>query len=196
MHSTPLPSQLQCLARRLVARTLRQWPAARRLRDDLEQEAVLAGLTALRSWDASRATWSTWVWWSMRTAVRRFLLGNVGPVTQPFSARRRRAPRALGAPVPATLVTSTPAPDSRALALLAVTALLREATRELRRAHRCSPKSLSLDAFVRRDVAVFVRVACGESVADIATSADLSRQAVYDCLSRMRFAGALLPAAH
>lgn len=121
--SLPSPASLRSLARAAVARALRQWPAGRRFEEDLEQEALVAALEALRSWDSSRASWTTWAWWAIKTALRRFLLANIGPVSQPHSARRSvDAPRAHGLPLSESIAATVPAPDIRAHALLAVAA--------------------------------------------------------------------------
>lgn len=184
--STPSPASLRSLARAAISRALRQWPAARRFEEDLEQEAVVAALEALRTWDSSRASWSTWAWWSIKTAVRRFLLANLGPVAQPHSRDRSSAPRSLGAALPASLRSNGPDPEVRALAIQAVALLEQRARSALQPAHRRSPLGLSFDVFIEREVEVFVRHAIGEPVADVAALVRLSRQGVYDSLRRLR----------
>lgn len=186
-NTLPSPDSLRCLARAAVERTLRQWPAGWRFEDDLEQEAVVAALEALRTWDCSRASWSTWAWWAIKTALRRFLLANLGPVVQPHSVRRgEAAPRALATQLHASMVAAVPPPDVRAHALLVVGALLRRALVELTSAYRRSPKELDYVAFVERDVAVFCLHLSGESVSTLAERFGLSRQGVYNVLARTR----------
>ena len=180
----PSPASLRSLARAAISRALRQWPAARRFEEDLEQEAVVAALEALRTWDSSRASWSTWAWWSIKTAVRRFLLANLGPVAQPHSRDRSSAPRSLGAALPASLRSNGPDPEVRALAMLAVALIERRARSAFEASHRRSPVGLSFDAFVEREVRVFLLRALGEPVADVAEFVGLSRQGIYDSLSR------------
>lgn len=182
----PSPDSLRCLARAAIARALRQWPTARRFKEDLEQEAVVAALEALRTWDSARASWSTWAWWSIKTAVRRFLLANVGPVAQPHSRDCTAAPRSLGAALPASLRSNGPDPEVRALAIQAVGLLERRARSVLQPAHRRSPLGLSFDAFIERELQVFIGHAIGEPVAELAASVSLSRQGVYDALKRLR----------
>jgi hypothetical protein len=185
---TPLPfpsvTSLQALARAAVQRALLQWPSARRLAQDLEQEAALAAWESLQTWDASRSAWNTWAWWAMKTALRRYLLGNIGPLSQPHSNKTTNAPRTIGVTLSESLVAETPAPDVRAMALLALSALVRAATQGFRPFHRRSPCGLTYEAFVERDVGVFVGVVLGTSVVDAAQAARLSRQAVYACLQR------------
>jgi hypothetical protein len=186
-EALPSPASLRSLARAAVARALRQWPAGRRFQEDLEQEAVVAALEALRTWDSSRASWTTWAWWAIKTALRRFLLANIGPVSQPHSARHSPdAPRARGAPLPESLAATVPAPDVRTQALLAVAALLRCAFGELKSAYLRSPKQLDYTSFVERDVAVLCCHHLGEPVASLAERFALSRQGVYDVLARTR----------
>lgn len=183
----PSPASLRSLARAAVSRVLRQWPAGRRFEDDLEQEAIVAALEALRTWDCTRASWSTWAWWSIKTALRRFLLVNIGPVAQPHSLQRGEvAPRSLATQLPESMAAGVPAPDIRTHALLAVGALLRRAFAELRSAYRRSPKQLDYAAFVERDVAVCCRHMLGESVSTLASCFALSRQGIYDVLARTR----------
>lgn len=189
MSDSPLPSpaSLRCLARAAASRALRQWPAAQHFEEDLGQEAIVAALEALRTWDSSRASWSTWAWWSIKTAIRRFLLANLGPVAQPHSSRRgAAAPRALATQLPESTAAVVPAPDVRTHALLTVAALLRHAFGELRSAYKRSPKQLDFTAFVERDVAVCCRHLLGESVSTLAAAFALSRQGVYDVLARTR----------
>lgn len=187
--SSPPLASLQALARAAVHRALRQWPAGRRHLEDLEQEAVLAALEAMRSWEPAQSSWSTWVWWAMRTAIRRFLLRNVGPVTQPDSKRDdATAPRVRGVQIPESLTAASPAPDVRVLALQALGALMRVAHAVLAPYHRRSQSGLALQAFVDRDIEVFVRTALGETVVDTARAVSLSRQATHACLARLRVA--------
>lgn len=187
---TPLPfpsvTSLQALARAAVQRALLQWPSARRLAQDLEQEAALAAWESLKTWDASRAAWSTWAWWAMKTALRRYLLGNIGPLSQPHSHKTTNAPRTIGVLLSESLVAETPAPDVRAMALQALGALLKTAAASFRRFHRRSPAGLPYQAFVQRDVDLFVRSALGETVFELAHATGLSRQGVYDCLRRVQ----------
>ncbi|MDX2009656.1 MAG: hypothetical protein SFW67_05680, partial [Myxococcaceae bacterium] len=52
--------------------------------------------------------------------------------------------------------------------------------------HRRSPCGLSFEAFVDRDLEVFVHAALGEPVAGLAESIGLSRQATHAILRRLR----------
>jgi len=190
--SLPSPASLRSLARAAVARALRQWPAGRRFEEDLEQEAVVAALEALRSWDSSRAAWTTWAWWAIKTALRRFLLANIGPVAQPHSGRRgASAPRSMGTALPASLCFKGPDPEVRVLSMLAVVLLERRVRSEMQASHRRSPVGLSFEAFIERELSVFLLFALGEPVAAVAELVGLSRQGTYDSLCRVK---RLLPA--
>lgn len=162
------------VAERVAASMARKGPRAGRAeQDDVIQEARVAALAAVHSWDASRGTeFGGYAWWAATRSVGRYLWRNAGPLSSEVSNRRSRQPLTIvesleDGETGAVLAAPQDAPDVAVEGARIARAVREQVEFVLRDAMGAKAAGLALRVLVREETPAEVHNATGVAVAKI-----------------------------